>query len=203
MNNALLMIFVKNPIPGKVKTRLASAIGAGNAMVVYQALLEHTHRITKDLACDKIVYYSDTLPGKDIWNNGDFEQAVQAGADLGEKMLSAFTDGFQKQYRSVVIIGSDCLELTPQIIGQAFTELKSADAVIGPARDGGYYLLGTTRLYPRLFAGKNWSTGSVFTDTLRDLTSQELRVAILPALNDIDRLSDLKDTALEGLIRGS
>ncbi|HYI78143.1 MAG TPA: TIGR04282 family arsenosugar biosynthesis glycosyltransferase, partial [Chryseolinea sp.] len=140
MTKQLLIVFIKNPILGKVKTRLAASLGDQKALRVYKKLLDHTLRITGNLEYDKMVYYSDFVPEKDEWLGAGFKQGLQLGQDLGQKMKNAFKDGFRAGYSRIVIIGSDCFELTSYHIAKAFDSLENANVVVGPATDGGYYL---------------------------------------------------------------
>ncbi|MEJ7644907.1 MAG: TIGR04282 family arsenosugar biosynthesis glycosyltransferase [Chryseolinea sp.] len=187
----LLIVFIKNAQLGKVKTRLAATIGDVRALEVYNSLLDHTLFITKDLSCDKVVYYSDFIPRLDEWRSSGFFQAVQSGADLGEKMLTAFSEGFSQHYASVVIIGSDCYELSSEHINIAFSKLANVPFVIGPAYDGGYYLLGMTHLCKQLFMGKAWSSDSIFQSTTNDLKALGQPFHLLETLHDIDNEADL------------
>jgi rSAM/selenodomain-associated transferase 1 len=120
---SLLIIFVKNPVPGKVKTRLAKTLGEEKAFKIYQQLLQHTHKVTQKLAMDKAVFYSDAVDQEDIWNSNEFQKFVQEGSDLGKRMLNAFKTGFRNGYRKIVIIGSDTFEITAKIINEAFDAL--------------------------------------------------------------------------------
>ena len=190
-NRPLLLIFYRNPELGKVKTRLAKTVGNEKALKIYQQLAEHTRQITRSLKCDKAVYYSHTVEKQDVWPNNIFQKRVQQGADLGEKMQHAFAEGFASNYGPICVIGTDCLELTAEIIDQAFHELRHHDAVIGPARDGGYYLLGMKKLYPILFENKTWSTDSVCSDTLADFGNLRVTHYALPTLTDVDEEKDL------------
>jgi rSAM/selenodomain-associated transferase 1 len=190
MNKQLLIIFVKNAVLGKVKTRLAATVGADKALKIYQVLLQRTYDITLTLPVTKAVYYSDSVE-EDIWNPPFYEKFVQSGADLGERMQNAFAQGFAAGYGQICIIGSDCYELTEQIIQQAFGKLTANDVVIGPADDGGYYLLGMKNLQNAFFSGKVWSTGSVLQDTLNNVKDAGLSVALLPELTDVDEEKDL------------
>ncbi|MDX5437648.1 MAG: TIGR04282 family arsenosugar biosynthesis glycosyltransferase, partial [Pontibacter sp.] len=124
---------------------------------------------------------------------------VQPTGDLGKKMQKAFAAAFLEGYISVVIIGSDCLQLTPDIINRAYKELETHDVVIGPALDGGYYLLGMNCLYPQLFQNKRWSTEHVFPDTIHDLQRLHLSYTLLPHLSDIDHAEDLDEEMLGNL----
>ncbi|MBL4655537.1 MAG: TIGR04282 family arsenosugar biosynthesis glycosyltransferase [Bacteroidia bacterium] len=187
-----LMIFVKNPELGKVKTRLASSIGVEAALEVYRNLLNHTRRITIKLECQKTVGYSQFVDDNDIWDNSIYDKELQIGHDLGEKMSGAFQNFFQNESSKVVIIGSDCSELTKEIIEESFIMLDDNDVVIGPAKDGGYYLLGMKKYYPQLFENKKWSTNSVLSSTIVDLENLEVDYHILQELSDIDRVEDLK-----------
>src|SRR5690606_16244847 len=154
MSKDLLMIFTRNPELGKVKTRLAKTTGNKAALEIYKFLLHHTFTITNRLNCDKIVYYSDTVNQNDIWNL-NYQKREQKGDDLGERMLNAFSENL-RNYDKVIIIGSDIYELKTEHIEQAFQKLNNHNVVIGPAKDGGYYLLGLKSLKPEIFKNKNW-----------------------------------------------
>lgn len=191
MKKSLLIIFTKNPKLGKVKTRLAESVGPEKALRVYQFLLDHTFQITRHFELDKIVFYSDFIPGNDIWKKSDFKQSIQTGTDLGEKMSNAFRSSFIKGYEKIVLIGSDCYELDESHIQNAFDQLEKNEIVLGPASDGGYYLIGMTEHFPKLFRDKKWSTDSVFKDTVEDITALNLTAHYLPELSDVDDLKDL------------
>ena len=195
MNKNLLIIFVKNPELGGVKTRLAKTIGNEAALEVYIKLLEKTVSITQDLELDKVVYYHERIGLDDLWDANNYEKALQKGGDLGEKMNHAFQAAFSKDYQNVCIIGSDCFELTPALVNQAFTELQSKQAVIGAAKDGGYYLLGMSQKVPDIFEAKAWSTNKVFNSTKNDFIKLKLSFTELPILNDVDVEADLGDWA--------
>lgn len=188
----LLLIFIKNPVLGKVKTRLAKDIGMPKALEVYQYLLEHTRQITKGLTTDKAVFYSEYVDLADAWDNAYYQKFAQQGSGLGERMNNAFRLGFEQGYQSMVIIGSDCIEINQEIIEEAFNALKTNDFVIGPAKDGGYYLLGMNKLYTKVFVNKTWSTSGVFAATMQDFTDIGASVHLLPKLSDIDTVADLE-----------
>lgn len=196
MSDSLLMIFVKNLIPGMVKTRLAKDIGIDSALDVYNKLVHHTHKITKKIEVDKAVYYSEYVELEDVWDGGDYKLTSQKGMTLGEKMHTAFDEGFDS-YNKVVIIGSDCYDLNAKLIKLAFEMLEESDLVVGPAKDGGYYLLGMKEFFPQLFADKVYSTDTVLKELLEEAEDLELSVYQLPTLNDIDTLEDLKETDIE------
>ena len=196
MSDSLLMIFVKNLIPGMVKTRLANDIGIDKALDVYQELVHHTHKITKKIEVDKNVYYSEYVEIEDVWDNGDYKLTSQKGFTLGEKMSNAFDEAFDS-YNKVIIIGSDCYDLNSKLIKSAFEMLEENDVVVGPAKDGGYYLLGMKEYLPQLFKDKEYSTDSVLKELLEEAEELELSVYKLPELSDIDTLEDLKATDID------
>ena len=195
-----LIIFIRNPIEGQVKTRLAKTMGKEKALLIYQILLQHTCDITRQLICDKFLYYADFINENDDWENETYNKRLQHGADLGQRMLNAFIELFEKGYERVLIIGSDCLELDSTMISQAFNVLDEKDIVIGPSSDGGYYLLGMNAP-PRalLFENKNWSTDNVLKDTTKDLADAGLSFELLTELSDIDEEKDLPASLLQGI----
>lgn len=196
MTDSLLMIFVKNLIPGMVKTRLAEDIGIDKALDVYQELVHRTHKITKKIEVDKSVYYSEYVEIEDVWDNGDYKLTSQKGFTLGEKMTNAFDEAFDS-YNKVIIIGSDCYDLNAKTIETAFAMLEDNDVVVGPAKDGGYYLLGMREYLPQLFQDKEYSTDSVLKELLEETEELELSVYQLPTLSDIDTFDDLKETDID------
>lgn len=193
MPDSAIIIFIKNPEKGKVKTRLAKTIGEDNALSVYQRLLAHTRDITTTLNTDKFLYYSDRINPEDDWDGSFYNKRLQSGSHLGIRMLNAFQEVFNDGYKKVLIIGSDCYQLTTETLNNAFTQLESHDTVIGPTHDGGYYLLGMNRLIEDVFYNKEWSTASVYRDTLHDINQLKLNNYNLPHLSDIDEEKDLPE----------
>ena len=189
MSEALLIIFIRNPRLGKVKTRLAKIIGDEAALEVYKLLLRHTYKVTKALPCDKTVYYSEEIARNDLWD-ASYQKKTQQGNDLGARMHHAFKTAFGAGYKKVVIIGSDMYHLKPVHLEEAFSLMDSNDAVLGPAADGGYYLLGMKRLHPGIFKGKAWGTATVLAETLEDLKG--VKRHFLETLNDVDTYEDLE-----------
>ncbi|MGW1454777.1 TIGR04282 family arsenosugar biosynthesis glycosyltransferase [Salegentibacter agarivorans] len=188
---ALLIIFTRNPEPGKVKTRLAKDVGDITAFKIYNFLLEHTVSVTRNLAVSKEVYYSEGIAQNDIWETEIFTKKLQQGEGLGERMKNAFEEGFKNGYQNIIIIGSDLYDFQQEDLEKAFQLLQEKDAVIGPATDGGYYLLGMNQLLPAVFEDKKWGTSSVLEDTLKDLKGKN--IGLLEARNDVDYYSDIKD----------
>ncbi|WP_298391945.1 TIGR04282 family arsenosugar biosynthesis glycosyltransferase [Flavobacterium sp.] len=186
-----IILFTKNPELGKVKTRLAKTIGDEKALAIYIKLLQHTRDIVAPLAVDKFVFYSENSIQDDEWDNAIYSKKTQKGDDLGIRMKKAFEEVFHLNYDSVCIIGSDCYELNTTIIEEAFKELQTKDAVIGPTFDGGYYLLGMNTLKKELFEDKEWSTASIFSDTVADFEKLNLNYSSLVKLNDIDEEKDV------------
>ena len=186
-----IILFTKNPELGKVKTRLAKTIGDDNALAIYKKLLNHTREIVIPLDVDKILFYSDIINENDDWSNDVFIKQVQKGNDLGERMNHAFQTVFDIGYESACIIGSDCYELNTTIVAEAFESLKSKNIVVGPTFDGGYYLIGMTKLYHSIFENIEWSTETVFEDTMKEVTRLNLSNYILTKLSDIDEEKDL------------
>ncbi|MEO6850935.1 MAG: TIGR04282 family arsenosugar biosynthesis glycosyltransferase [Mucilaginibacter sp.] len=190
MSNDTLLIFARNPVYGKVKTRLAATIGNDKALQIYRQLLEHTAAVTQPINADRVVYYSDFIADNDAWDN-NYSKAMQRGIDLGERMSNASKDKLETGAKKAIIIGTDCYELDTEIIANAFTQLSNYDIVIGPALDGGYYLLGMNSHYPKLFNDITWSTDTVLKETIARCAELGLRHFLLPVLSDIDDENDL------------
>lgn len=189
MSNGLI-IFVKNLIPGKVKTRLAAEIGEDRALDIYRRLLQHTRDVTGDLPVTKYVYYSDFIQEDDIWQADLYEKRLQAGEHLGDRMHNAISEVLQHQ-RQVVLIGSDIADLDTQIVSYGFDVLQYVDVVIGPATDGGYYLIGCKAPQAKIFEDITWSTSKVFAGTRAHLLQRKLDFTILQQKSDIDTLEDV------------
>lgn len=200
MSDSLLLIFVKHPIPGQVKTRLAATVGHDTALKVYQELLRFTCGLAQQLRVDKAVFYGNLIPETDVWQEAGFPRYLQKGPDLGSRMQHAFEWASAQGYQKIAVIGSDCAQLTPEILQTAFDALDREDAVIGPAHDGGYYLLGMKDAFPAVFTNKNWSTESVFPDTVSDFQQADKTFFLLPTLSDVDHEADLKGSFLESFL---
>ena len=188
MTKNLILVFVRNPELGKVKTRLAKTLGANAALKAYIILLEHTESVLQTIPCDKVVYYSEEIQQKDLWSEAFYQKKLQKGSDLGTRMKHAFEMAFKDSYEKVVIIGSDLYDLNSTHIENAFKALEQHELVIGPSLDGGYYLLGMKKLHPAVFEHKSWGTDTVLEATLTDLKQQNVK--LLETLNDIDTFED-------------
>ena len=194
----LIIVFVRNPELGKVKTRLAHSIGKHKALDVYKWLLEHTHSVLSNCKYDCAVFFSEQIDNDGLWNEKCFKKFIQKGNTLGEKMNNAFEKGFEIGYHKIIILGSDLPDLNCDLIQNAFTKLTLNDYVIGPSEDGGYYLLGMKKLNSTLFKNKKWSTNSVYIDTLKDIKGCD--VGLLAKLNDIDTFEDFKNSKISKIL---
>lgn len=189
-SNALI-IFTRNPELGKGKRRLAATVGDTAAFEIYKFLLNHTRSITKTVNAQAQVWYSEKIHKNDDWDNDVYQKFQQQGDDLGERMQQAFTTAFCT-HDKVIIIGSDMYDMTTQDLNDAFALLETHDAVIGPAIDGGYYLLGFKNTVPdNVFSNKIWGTETVLEETIKDLKA--INYAMLEPRNDVDFYEDIKD----------
>lgn len=186
----VLMVFVKNRTAGKVKTRLAADIGDKAALEVYNKLLNYTQKVVAQSAMSIQVWFSELIPEHSNWVDIPAQLKLQAGKDLGDRMSNAFRLNFEEGAEKVLIIGSDCAELTSDHLKKASKLLNQYDLVIGPAKDGGYYLIAMKEYRPELFLGINWSTASVLKETLRIAEEAGLTVTQMDELNDVDELED-------------
>ncbi|MFZ1322051.1 MAG: TIGR04282 family arsenosugar biosynthesis glycosyltransferase [Ignavibacteria bacterium] len=187
-----LIIFAKNPVPGKVKTRLAADLGDDKAFEIYLKLLYRSYANTKNLSCDKFLYLSDSKD--DVLFDENFIQYLQKGNDLGEKMKNAFKEILSLDYEKIVIIGTDCADLDENILNEAFEKLNEFDFVLGPANDGGYYLLGQKSSADELFEDIEWSTEKVLQQTIDKIDVRDKSYFLLKVLTDIDNISDLENS---------
>lgn len=184
----LLIVFVKNKVLGKVKTRLAKTIGHQAAMCIYDTLFTLTEEISKKVAVDRHIYFSDAVIPTG-WE-GD-QKFVQKGTDLGARMQGAFQFGFEQGFKKIILIGSDLPDITEEIINIGFQKLESKEVVFGPAEDGGYYLIGMRKMHETIFKEKPWSQSNLLALTLAQLTEEQTTVGLLETLNDIDTFEDL------------
>lgn len=191
LSTTCIIILCKNPILGKAKTRLAKSIGAEKALEIYHFLLQHTAKVVAAVPCDKRIFYSDTVLTDDAFQGDNYYKTLQAKGDLGNRMQAAFEDAFAAGYSRVVIIGSDCYELSSSILNDALIALENHATVFGPAKDGGYYLMGMRQLIPAVFNNQPWSQDHLLSSTLQTLEQLEHAHHLLPILSDVDYLEDL------------
>ncbi|MFQ3335979.1 MAG: rSAM/selenodomain-associated transferase 1, partial [Candidatus Arcticimaribacter sp.] len=189
MDKKLLLIFAKNPVLSKVKTRLAASIGDEKALFIYKKLLQKTAETIEGLDLHKSLYYSEYIEEGDVWEGNVSDKNIQVGNTLGEKMENAFKRGFSEGFLEIVIIGTDLWDIEMKDINLAFKALESNAGVIGPATDGGYYLLGLSEWTTEVFENKKWGTSSVLKDTMQSFKNK--KVVKLDYKNDIDNYTDL------------
>jgi hypothetical protein len=195
MTKALLGITLKFPEPGRVKTRLSKEIGRDNAARVSRVIAEHVLKNTRSSGGDyeRIIFFSpDGMRDEFARWLKDERLLPQKGADIGEIMLNALSDLFRAGAQKGVIVGADIPDLSRSIVGDAFSELDHVDIVIGPATDGGYYLIGMKSLHPEIFRGIAWSTGRVLEDTVSLIRKSGLTYKEVSVLSDVDSLKDLE-----------
>jgi rSAM/selenodomain-associated transferase 1 len=191
MSKSALLLFIKNPIPGKTKTRLAGDVGNDVALKMYHQLTDWTREQALGLTnTNRYLCYSDEVTTVDAWSEQDFLKRLQHPGNLGERMLEGFRIAFEDGYDKVVIIGSDCPGIDTDYLNEAFAALNDHDVVIGPALDGGYTLLGMRKFTPTLFSNIAWSTAEVLTATLARATAAGRSVERLKPLSDVDYLAD-------------
>lgn len=193
-----VLVFVRAPERGRVKTRLAAAIGEEAALRVYRRLAEHTLRAASHLAAEGArvrVHHTPADAGDAVraWLGAGPVYLPQADGDLGRRMEDAFARAFAEGAERVVIVGSDLPDVSASLLRRAFHALDAHPAVIGPARDGGYYLLGLTRLIPGVFDGIAWSTPDVLAATLARFVAAGVTPAMLEELADVDEVQDLPE----------
>ena len=192
-----LVIFTRFPQPGAAKTRLIPMLGADGAAELHRRMTAHTLSVAGNARAliaglDVVVRFSGGTPEamKQLYGaSWRFEE--QGEGDLGARMERAVRDAFAEGRMRTLIIGTDCPELTGALLRAAFDALADADLVLGPARDGGYYLIGLRRAAPELFAGMPWGSGEVFERTRAEARRIGLEVRILPTLSDVDTPQDL------------
>ena len=196
MKDAALIVFVRKPELGKVKTRLAATIGDHKTLKIYKQLLAHTKEVTQDFNGDLYLFCSESLLFDLHWNYEEIR--LQEGIDLGQKMKNAFEHCFNKGYKKAIIIGSDCPGINYTLLNQASSLLNKSDAVLGPANDGGYYLLGfRNSIQTDVFVNMKWSTEHVFNETLLRLQQKQKTVEILEELIDVDTYEDLIESGFK------
>jgi len=197
LNDRCLLFFIKSPEEGKVKSRLASVIGDERAANLYRDFITQMLSTLRrgDFPFHICFYPHNALKGVKEWLGDQHHYIPQKGKDLGERMSNAFRKAFDTGFKRVVLVGSDIPDLPLEVIEEAFISLKEEDAAIGPAYDGGYYLIGFKEktFSPQVFERMAWGTERVFEDTMKVLKNLNQRVHTLPYLRDIDTVDDLKN----------
>lgn len=194
MKKEALILFLKYPDRGKVKTRLADILGEDVTYELYHCFLADIATMIRDVRAEKIIVSSGNN-GLSFPDFPDIPCLRQRGNNIGERMFNAFGDVFDLGFERCVLMGSDIPDLPVRLIDNAFEKLNSADIVLGPGSDGGYYLMGCTRstLSPSLFSDIPWSTSHVLSATLKRARDTELTCKQLEQWSDIDNVDDLKN----------
>ena len=183
-----LIIFLRFPEWGRVKTRLAETVGPDLALLIYKELSEITLRFASRLPLPVYLFYENALPSENE-RNPTFHYLLQTEGNLGEKIIHAL-HYVRERHQKAIIIGSDCPDLLPSDIITSIDLLDQFDMVLGPSEDGGYYLLGCREVIPDVFQSISWSTDSVLRETLAKIESKRLTYHLLRTLADIDTEDD-------------
>lgn len=183
-----LLIFAKYPEPGKVKTRLARTVGPVEAARLYRGMVETVVKKTTPVNGEyhQIMYFDPPERVREFKQWVPLQMKKQCPGELGHRMLDAFQTSLANGSGQAILIGTDCIEIDRTLLCDAFQQLETADLVLGPAKDGGYYLIGMKATHPILFEGISWSTAKVLQETLHKAKEAGLKVALLPLLADID-----------------
>jgi len=187
-----LLLFARLPRLGQVKTRLMPRFNAEEALALHRALLTDSldllHRCGESVGAECRLYLSEEggLDSEIGAHLGSTTPRIQQGSDLGERLQHAFQECLGDGHRELVILGSDSPHLPAGYVVRAFDELGKAEIVVGPARDGGYYLLGASRLHPALLADMPWGTSQLYRETVRRARREGIPISSLPAWYDVD-----------------
>lgn len=190
-----MIAFVKAPRPGEVKTRLAGELGPEAAAELYRQLAEAAllHTAPQGGEYERVVCFAPREARDEVarWLPGEALEP-QRGDDLGSRMTLAFLGAFERGARRVALMGTDVVGIDRALVLEAFAALEAHDLALGPARDGGYYLIALERLEPRLFEGITWSTPTVLAETMERAAACGLRVRLLRVLRDVDTIEDVR-----------
>ena len=189
-----LIVFVKAPRPGQVKTRLAETLGAEAACAAYRRLVETQLQQLSSLPEVELRFAPDDAVAEiQPWLRPSWRARPQGDGDLGRRLRSAFAEAFAAGNKAVVIVGSDCPEVTAADVGEAWRELRTFELVVGPATDGGYWLIGLRQPHPALFEGIGWSSELVLAETLARARARGQRIQLLRLLTDVDAAKEWGD----------
>ncbi|MFN2564187.1 MAG: TIGR04282 family arsenosugar biosynthesis glycosyltransferase [Gemmatimonadaceae bacterium] len=188
-----LIVFARAPELGCVKTRLAAELGAEAALFIYRTLAERVISAVRAATSysSRVVFTPERAePMMREWLGPSVDLQAQAPGDLGERMAASIADAISAGAERVAVIGTDCPDVTVSVVEEAFTRLDAADVVLGPASDGGYYLIGMSRIHSALFADVPWSCPDTLRVTLERARACGLSVALLAERRDIDAAAD-------------
>lgn len=196
-----LIIFIKYPEAGKVKTRLAKDIGDTEAAEIYSQMTRTIIERTSDPAnYSTIIFYDPPEKEQEVkeWiNKKELSYLPQLGNTLGERISSAFKEVYSSGTDKALIIGSDCVDVDKEILNKAIEALNTTDVILGPAEDGGYYLLGLNKYTPEIFQDIQWSTERVLEETIQKINTNGLKYELLKTLKDVDTVDDLEGLNIE------
>jgi rSAM/selenodomain-associated transferase 1 len=193
-----VIVFARLPQKGKVKTRLAKKLGEDFAVAFYKSCAGYILNECRNILSNNTAIYVFYPADNDVnfikdWIGNDFRYLPQRGEDIGQKMNNAFKDVFSEGAEKVILIGTDIPGISSCIISDALNVLTENEVVIGPAEDGGYYLLGMKKQYDILFENIKWGTGSVLASTLDVLANNKIEFKLMPELIDIDTEESLNN----------
>jgi uncharacterized protein len=191
-----VVVFARYPEPGFAKTRLIPVLGREGAAELHRKMTERTLSRVRSLARIRGVSLEVRYVGGDRtkmmgWLGSDLTFRRQRGANLGSRMAGAFRQAFKDGAKRVVIIGTDCPAITTRLLKDALDSLYRHELVVGPAVDGGYYLIGLRRVIPDLFQAVKWGTNEVLAETMRRAAKFGVTAAVLPTEGDVDCPEDL------------
>lgn len=186
-----LIVFLKAPIPGQVKTRLAASLGPAAAAAAYRSMVNQLLQNLSSLPNVELRFAPDHAhPEIAVWLQASWRAVPQGDGDLGVRLNRAFADAFSRSSDPVIVIGSDCPTISPNDIHLAAAKLRDHDIVLGPAADGGYWLIGMRQFEPSILSQIPWSTARVLTQTLARVQSAGLSVSLLREQSDIDTIDE-------------
>ena len=185
-----VIVFLRRPIKGEVKSRLAKDVGESKALEIYNWLLHITFQAIANIKPEVLLYFDKTGNEMPNWSS-DFPSYIQDGINLGLRMKSAVSEQLEK-FEKVILIGSDCPEISEELLNIAFDSLNQNDLVLGPAVDGGIYLLGMNKNLFDVFENVNWGTSAVFNQMIFNAEKLHLRTSVLQRLSDVDVIDDFK-----------
>ncbi|MBA7501151.1 hypothetical protein ES704_03913 [subsurface metagenome] len=189
----ILIVFIRYPEAGCVKTRLAKSIGEKEAASFYRLFVELLLKRTDDMSSERLIFYTPANKRDKIssWLDDDSRLFPQRGDNLGQRMSNAFQFGFARGAHEIVIVGTDIPLLNKEVILAAFKKLENRQCVIGPSFDGGYYLLGLSHFDGTIFQNINWGTDKVLDQTLEAVKRLGLTYSLLEEHFDVDDIEDL------------
>lgn len=202
-NDSVILLFLKAPVPGQVKTRLAADIGAQGATDVYEVLVQsQLQRLPRGYALEIHFAPPDSRSRFTDWLGDTLNYYPQVDGDLGDRLKHAVKAAFARGAREVICIGADCPSLLPAHLVKTRAELRSNEnaVVLGPTTDGGYYLIGLRQPNDTLFENVRWSTAHTLNDTRLQASKAKLNITTLETMPDVDEIEDLRSAIRSGYL---